>query len=74
MIKFRFANPIITDAIRVQYGLHVKDPIHTTHGAPTTRPDFTLSNKDFRLVNVDFRDQGASNKAKPYGISGAIIS
>jgi hypothetical protein len=74
MIKFRFANPIITDAMRVQYGLHVKDATHTPHGVPTTRPDFTLSNKDFRRLNVDFRDQDATSKAKPYGISGAVIS
>jgi hypothetical protein len=65
MVKFRFANPIITDAMRVKYGLHVKDPTHTPQGAPTSRPDFTLSNKDFRLVNVDFHDHGASGKAKP---------
>jgi hypothetical protein len=74
MINFRFANPIITDAIRVQYGLHVKDSTHTPHSVPTTRPDFTLSNKDFRRLNVDFHDQGTTSKAKPYGISGAGIS
>jgi hypothetical protein len=74
MINFRFANPIITDAIRIQYGLHVKDTVHTPHGVPTTRPDFTLSNKDFRRLNVDFHDQGTTSKAKPYGISGAVIS
>jgi hypothetical protein len=74
MINFRFANPIITDAIRIQYGLHVKDTVHTPHGVPTTRPDFTLSNKDFRHLNVDFHDQGTTSKAKPYGISGAVIS
>jgi hypothetical protein len=74
MVKFRFANPIITDAIRVKYGLHVKDPTHTPHDVPTTRPDFTLSNKDFRHLNVDFRDQDATSKAKPYGVSGAVIS
>jgi hypothetical protein len=74
MINFRFANPIITDAIRIQYGLHVKDTTHTPHGVPTTRPDFTLSNKDFRRLDVDFHDQGTTSKAKPYGISGAVIS
>jgi hypothetical protein len=74
MINFRFANPIVTDAIRIQYGLHVKDATHTPHGVPTTRPDFTLSNKDFRRLDVDFHDQGTTSKAKPYGISGAVIS
>jgi hypothetical protein len=74
MINFRFANPIITDAMRVQYGLHVKDATHTPHGIPTTRPDFTLSDKDFRRLKVDFRDQDATSKAKPYGMSGAVIS
>jgi hypothetical protein len=74
MINFRFANPIITDAIRVQFGLHVKDHTYTPHGVPTTRPDFTLADKDFRRLNVDFRDQGAVSKAKPYGVSGAVIS
>jgi hypothetical protein len=74
MVRFRFANPIITDAIRVQYGLHVKDPTHTPHGPPTTRPDFALSDKDFRRLNVDFHDQDSTSKAKPYGINGAVIS
>ncbi|MDR0644959.1 MAG: hypothetical protein LBG05_08700 [Treponema sp.] len=74
MVKFRFANPIITDAVRVQYGLHVNDSTHTSHGVPTTRPDFTLTDKDFRRLNVDFHDQDSNNKARPYGVNGAVIS
>jgi hypothetical protein len=74
MVKFRFANPIVTDAVRVQFGLHVRDATHTPHGLPTTRPEFTLADKDFRRLTVDFRDQDATSKAKPYGISGAVVS
>ncbi|MDR1399169.1 MAG: hypothetical protein LBJ41_04535 [Treponema sp.] len=74
MVKFRFANPIITDTTRVQYGLHVKDPTHTSHGIPTTRPDFNIKNKDFRRLSINFHDQDSNSKAKPCGVNGAVIS
>jgi hypothetical protein len=74
MVNFRFANPLITDAIRVQCGLHVKDHVHTSHGAPTTRPEFEVRDKDFRRLDIDFRDQGSSSRAKPYGMTGAVVS
>ncbi|MDR1326032.1 MAG: hypothetical protein LBK00_08360 [Treponema sp.] len=74
MVKFRFANPIITDAIRVQCGLSPKDHTRTPIGVPTTRPEFSLKVKDIRQIIVEFWDQGSTSKAKPYGISGAVIS
>jgi hypothetical protein len=74
MVNFRFANPLITDAIRVQCGLHPKDHIRTPIGVPATRPEFDLKVKDIRLVNVDFWDQGSASKARPYGMNGAVIS
>ncbi|MDR2447257.1 MAG: hypothetical protein LBD58_08230 [Treponema sp.] len=74
MVKFRFANPIITDAIRVQCGLPPKDHTRTAIGVPTTRPEFDLKVKDIRQIAVDFWDQGATSKAKPYGTNGAVIS
>ncbi|MDR2447286.1 MAG: hypothetical protein LBD58_08380 [Treponema sp.] len=74
MVNFRFANPIITDAIRVQCGLPPKDHIRTPIGVPTTRPEFDLKIKDIRQIDVDFWDQGGAGKAKPYGMNGAVVS
>jgi hypothetical protein len=74
MVKFRFANPIITNAIRVQCGLHPLDTIRTPIGEPATRLEFDLKVTDIRQVAVDFWDQGSASKAKPYGMNGAVIS
>jgi hypothetical protein len=74
MVNYRFANPAITDAIRVQCGLHPRDHVRTPIGVPTTRPEFDLTVKDIRQINVDFWDQGSATKAKPYGMNGAVVS
>jgi hypothetical protein len=74
MVNFRFANPAITDTIRVQCGLHPKDHTRTAIGTPTTRPEFDLKVKDIRQISVAFWDQGSTSKAKPYGMNGAVVS
>jgi hypothetical protein len=74
MVNYRFSAPVITDAIRVQCGLHPRDHTRTSHGVPQSRPDFDLRDRDFRRLDVDFWDQGSERKAKPLGINGAVIS
>jgi hypothetical protein len=47
--------------------------IRTPIGRPPNRPEFRLALKDTRLINVIFRDEGSSRRAKPYGVSGAVV-
>lgn len=74
LVNFRFSNPIITDSQRIQCGLHAKDQSRTTIAAPKSRPEFGVKVTDLRRIKIDFRDQGSNKAAKPYGISGAVIS
>jgi hypothetical protein len=38
MVKFRFENPVITNADRVRCGLHTRDTVKTPVGVPATVP------------------------------------
>ncbi|MDR1199298.1 MAG: hypothetical protein LBK94_09885, partial [Prevotellaceae bacterium] len=70
---FRLKNPIITDAERIDMGLHVHDTTPTTIDVPKTRPELAIEVVDFRRLKVSFQDQGSKSKAKPYGVDGAVI-
>ncbi|MDR2139992.1 MAG: hypothetical protein LBP50_10655 [Tannerella sp.] len=71
---FRLKNPVITDAQRVALGLHVRDTNPSNISIPPTRPELDIAVIDFRRLKVLFRDMGSSSKAKPRGISGAVIA
>ncbi|MDR1129541.1 MAG: hypothetical protein LBK96_00985 [Prevotellaceae bacterium] len=73
MAGFRLKNPIITDAERLDMGLHVYDNTKTTVDVPKTRPELFIEVVDFRRLKVSFQDQGSKSKAKPYGVDGAVI-
>jgi hypothetical protein len=73
MVSFRLQNPVITDAQRIDLGLHVRDTTRTNIPVPTTRPELNIDVLDFRRLKVLFYDQGSDNKAKPYGVNGAVI-
>jgi hypothetical protein len=73
LVNFQLKNPIITDAQRIAMGLHVHDTTPTTIPAPVSRPEFDIDVLDLRRLKVNFRDMGATTKAKPYGINGAVI-
>jgi hypothetical protein len=73
MAGFRLKNPIITDAERLDMGLHVHDATPTTIDVPKTHPDMLIEVLDFRRLNVSFHDQGTTSKAKPYGVVGAVF-
>ncbi|MDR1180838.1 MAG: hypothetical protein LBL13_02525 [Bacteroidales bacterium] len=70
---FRLKNPIITDAERIDMGLHVRDTTPTNLDVPKTRPEATIEVMDFRRLKISFHDQGSTKNAKPYGIDGAVI-
>jgi hypothetical protein len=63
----------VTDADRVNISIHNKDTILTPIPKPPTRPAFTLRAYGNRVVRIDFWDEGASTKARPYGYDGAIV-
>jgi hypothetical protein len=54
--------------------IHIRDEERTEIPAPETRPEFNIEVRDIRELRVSFRDQGSERKAKPYGMSGALIS
>jgi hypothetical protein len=70
---FRLRNPAITDAQRVSLGLSIRDAARSTIPSPTSRPGIIIDVLDVRRLKVQFQDMGSSSKAKPYGVSGAII-
>jgi hypothetical protein len=74
MANFRLKNPIITDAERIAMGLHVRDTTPTTVQVPKTRPELDVEVVDFRRLKLLFHDMGSKSKAKPYGITGAVIA
>ncbi|MDR1129681.1 MAG: hypothetical protein LBK96_01690 [Prevotellaceae bacterium] len=73
MVGFRLKNPIITDAERLDMGLHVHDTTPTTIDVPTTHPVLLIEILDFRRLKVSFKDQNTTSKAKPYGVVGAVF-
>jgi hypothetical protein len=49
------------------------DDTKTPVGIPPTRPEFSVVVKDIRRLALPFRDQGSASKARPYGMSGAVV-
>ncbi|MDR0768561.1 MAG: hypothetical protein LBE71_01440 [Dysgonamonadaceae bacterium] len=73
LVGFRLKNPVITDAQRIALGLHVRNTTPSPIPAPTTRPELNIDLLDFRRLKVIFHDQDHDRKAKPYGVTGAVI-
>jgi hypothetical protein len=74
MIDFRLRNPVITDDQLVAMGLNVKDKIRTPVPPPTGHPQVYISVVDARRIKIFFRDQDSKKKAKPYGVTAAVLS
>jgi hypothetical protein len=70
---FRLKNPVITDEQRSALGLHVRDTTPTIIPPPQTSPVLDLEPAGVRRLNVVFHDNDSANKAKPYGVSSALI-
>ncbi|MDR1644755.1 MAG: hypothetical protein LBS05_02865 [Tannerellaceae bacterium] len=73
MVRFRLNNPILTDADRIDLGLHVRDTTYTPVPVPETRPELDIKVLDVRRLKVAFRDQENEEKGRPYGVNGAVI-
>jgi hypothetical protein len=63
----------VTAADRARMGIREHDNIRTPIGVPQTRPEFSIVVKDIRRLALPFRDQGSASKARPYGMSGAVV-
>ena len=66
-------NPDVTDVQRSAAGLPIRSTTRTPAAVPVTRPvaEVDASQRLQHLIN--FRDQGATNKAKPAGVRGCEI-
>ena len=75
MVDFRFANPVIPDASRIECGLHAKDRVRTVIGAPSSRALITdiKALGGFRL-EIRFQDEATPDtRAIPYGCNGCLL-
>jgi hypothetical protein len=63
----------VTAADRARMGIREHDDTKTPIGIPQTRPEFSVAVKDIRRLALPFRDQGSATKARPYGMSGAVV-
>ncbi|MDR2115178.1 MAG: hypothetical protein LBP87_02230, partial [Planctomycetaceae bacterium] len=50
------------------------DTTPTNIPVPTSRPEIDIDVLDFRRLKILFHDMNSSNKAKPYGVNGAVIA
>lgn len=66
-------NDAITNAIREDLGVGVKDTIRTPIPRPTAYPEFFVKVKDIRALEVHFKPMGSAGKGKPYGYNGAVV-
>lgn len=67
------ANPATTDDQRNGLGITVPDTTPTSVGVPTTRPVLEVDTSQRLQVTVSFRDEFATDTAKPEGVRGCEI-
>jgi hypothetical protein len=75
MVKFRFENPVITNADRVRCGLHPRDPVKTPFGVPATVPVIEeLKPLGNSRVEIRAHDETTpDSRAIPYGYNGCLL-
>lgn len=67
------SNPAISDEVRTAAGLPVRSKTRTPAGVPTHRPVAEVDASQRLQHLIEFRNQGATNKAKPEGVRGCEI-
>jgi hypothetical protein len=67
-------HPPVTDPDRLAMGIPNPGPIHASNKPPMEEVEFFFKLSDVQKLEVHFRVQGATNKAKPMGYTGAIIA
>jgi hypothetical protein len=75
MVKFRFENPVITNADRVRCGLHPRDPVKSPIGDPATVPVIEeLRPLENSRVEIRAHDEASpDSRAIPYGYNGRLL-
>jgi hypothetical protein len=68
---FRYGQVSDGDLIGMEIPVH--DPVRTPLGAPDQLVQVSLEPSYFRVIRVNFRAEGAANRARPYGCNGAVI-
>jgi hypothetical protein len=66
-------HPAVTSDDKAKMGVPVRSQVSSPIPVPPTRPEFTIRVKDVRTLALVFRDQGSKSRARPYGVSGAVI-
>ena len=66
-------NTKVTDEERKEMGITGRSTRRTPVLPPTTYPDFTVDTGTIRRLTINFRNHNSKNKAKPAGVSGAVI-
>ncbi|MDR2417724.1 MAG: hypothetical protein LBD79_01555 [Treponema sp.] len=66
-------NPAISEAQRELLGITVHDSVRTSIPPPQTRPEFNYKLLDIMRIQIEFKDQGSTSRAIPYGYSGAVF-
>lgn len=75
MVKFRFENPVITNADRVRCGLHPHNTVKTPIGDPATAPVIAeLRPLGNSRVEIRAHDEATpDSRAIPYGCNGCLL-
>jgi hypothetical protein len=71
--KYVNPNDAVGDAERAMLGLRVRRRNNKPTGEPNDSPEFIIKITNIRVLAVHFWERGAFSKAKPAGVSGAII-
>jgi hypothetical protein len=66
-------NHLLTDENREDLGLPVRDATRTRIPAPKMPPSLEIKLSDIRQLKLYFKDPASERKAKPYGVSGAVV-
>lgn len=66
-------NPDVTDAQRTAAGLPIRKTTRTAAAVPTTRPVAEVDTSQRLQHTVSFRNEGATDRAKPEGVRGCEI-
>jgi hypothetical protein len=75
MVKFRFENPVITNADRIRCGLHPRNSVKTPIGVPATVPVIEeLHPLGNSRVEIRAHDETTpDSRAIPYGYNGCLL-
>jgi len=66
-------NTAITNPIREELGLGLKDTVRTKVLRPDKPPVFYIEIRGARILVIHFKAEGAESNARPYGYNGAVI-